>query len=424
MTIFRKLVFHRSLFLFPLCLVLAACSKTEPKEAEPVVPVTVAEVQKGDLEHIIIVDGLLYPVNQASVMPKISAPVSRFLVNRGDHVRSGQLLATLENRDLTASAAENKGLFDQAESNYRTTTGAALPEEMIKSQAEMQATRQSMEAAQKLLDSRKKLHEEGALAERQVDEAQVAYVQASGQFDTARKHLQALEEFSHKEQLKSARSQLEAVRSHYQGAEAQLAYSEIHSPINGVVADRPLYPGEMASTGAPLVVVMDISRIVARVYVPVQQAAHLKVGNSAQISLADGSKQAAGKVIVVSPATDPGRTTLQVWVEAPNPGEQFKPGSSARVAITAGTMHDVTIIPVEALLPSSSGNSSVLIVGTDLVAHERKIQTGVRQEKLVQVLSGLSPGEKVITVGGLGMEDGAKVRIETGHQDKEKTDRE
>lgn len=410
--------------LLPLCLYLVACSSTEPKEAEPVVPVTVAEVKKGNLEYLITADGILYPINQASVMPKISAPVSRFLVNRGDHVRRGQLLATLENRDLTASAAENKDLFDQAEANYRTTTGASLPEEMTKSQTDVQATRQSMEAAQRLYESRKKLHDEGALAQRLVDEAQVAYIQARSQYETAQKHLQALKEISHETQQKSAASQLEAARAHYQAAQAQLAYSEIYSPINGVVADRPLYPGEMASAGTPLLTIVDISQIVARAHVPVQLAGHLKVGPSAQIALADGSQQVKGKVTVVSPATDPGSTTLQVWVEAPNPDEQLKPGSSVQVSIAAETLHDVIIIPVEALLPASAGNASVMVVGSDLVAHERKIETGIRQGKLIQVLSGLSPGEKVVTVGGLGMQDDTKVRIGNGRGDKEKPDRE
>ena len=419
----RLSIRHRALFLLlPLCTSLAACSKTEPKEAEPVVPVTVVEVQKGNLEHVITADGILYPINQASVMPKISAPVSQFLVNRGDHVRRDQLLATLENRDLTAAAVENKGLYDQAEANYRNTTGASLPEEMTKSKFDEQAAQQAMEAAQKLFESRKKLHEDGALAQRLVDEAQVAYVQARSLYETARKHLQDLEEIGHKEQLKSAASQLEAAKGHYQSAQAQLAYSEIRSPIDGIVADRPLYAGEMASAGTPLLTIVNISRIVGRAHFPVQLAAQLRVGASAQITLGDGSRDTKGKVTVVSPATDPGSTTLQVWVEAPNPSESLKPGSSVRVSIAAQTLRDVVTIPVEALLPSSAGNSSVIVVGPDLVAHERKVQTGIRQEKLVQVLSGLSPGEKVVTEGGLGLQDDTKVRIESSHGQKEKSD--
>jgi len=423
-TRFQLLVSSMALFiLLLLCLALAGCTKKEPQEAEAVVPVTVVEVQKRNLEHVIQADGVLFPINQASVMPKISAPISQFLVNRGEHVRRDQLLATLENRDLTAAAIENKGLLDQAEANYHNIAGASLPEEMTKSKYDEQAAQQALEAAQKLYESRKKLHEEGALAQRLVDEAQVAYIQARSQYETARKHLKDLEEISNKEQLKSAASQLEAARGHYQNAQAQLAYSEIRSPIDGVVADRPLYPGEMASAGTPLLTVMDISRVVARVHVPVESAAHLKIGSSALIFLGDSSREAKGKVTVVSPATDPGSTTLQIWVEAPNPAYQLKPGSSVRVSIAVETLRDVVTIPVEALLPSSTGSTSVIVVGADLVAHERKVQTGIRQENLVQVLTGLSSGEKVVTVGGLGLQDGTKVRIEASRDDKEKSDR-
>jgi multidrug efflux pump subunit AcrA (membrane-fusion protein) len=407
--------------LFLMCFLLLACSKKEPEESSTAVPVQVAEVEKGSIESKITADAVLYPINQASITPKVSAAVSRFLVNRGDPVKSGQLLAVLENRDLMAVEAENKGLYDQAKANFQTTSGASLPEELIKSKAEVEAARQAREAAQKMLESRKKLFEEGALAERQVDEARVAFAQASGQYETARQHMQSLEEFSQKEQLISAASQLKAVEAHYQGAQAQLEYSKIVSPLDGVVSDRPLYPGEMATAGIPLLTIMDISRVVARAHIPVQIAAPLKVGAAAQINLPDGTAPIQGKVSIISPAADPGSTTLQVWVETSNPKGEMKPGTSVRVSITAGTIRDATLIPVEALLPSATGNSMVMVVGSDSAAHMRNIVTGVRQAGRVQVLQGVSPGEKVITVGGLGLEDNAKVVTETNAHDKEKS---
>ncbi len=72
-------------------------------------------------------------------MPKIAAPVEKFYVNRGDHVKQGQLLAVLENRDLTAQAAEGKGAVEQAESNLRTTSGASVPEAVVKAQTDVDA---------------------------------------------------------------------------------------------------------------------------------------------------------------------------------------------------------------------------------------------------------------------------------------------
>jgi HlyD family secretion protein len=400
--------------LAPLILLLlaAGCGKQEEKEAEPVVPVQVTPARTGSIRRIIEADGVLYPVNQASVVPKISAPVRTFYVNRGDHVRQGQLLAVLENRDLAAAAQESKGQYDQAEANYRSTTAAAVPEEEIKAQTDVQAYKEALEAARKVLESREKLYKEGALARKMVDDAQVAFVQARSQYEAARQHLDALQNVGKHEQIKTASAQVETAKAHLQGAEAQLAYSEIRSPIAGVIADRAIYPGEMASAGSPMLTVMDTSRVVARVNIPQNLAGYIKLGNSARITQTGSGEEAAGKVIVVSPAVDPNSTTVQVWVETPNPGERLKPGVTVHVSIVADTIENAVVVPPPALLPAADGSTQVVVVSADLVAHTRKIETGVREADKVQVVKGLKSGELVVTVGGLGVEDGAKVKVE------------
>ena len=407
----RRRLPHLVLLLSALVL-LAGCGKKEEKEAEPVAPVQTAEVRTDSIRRVIEADGILYPRNQASVVPKISAPVKTFYVNRGDHVREGQLLALLENRDLAAAAEESKGQFDQAEANYRSTTSAAVPEQVVKAQTDAQASKEAMDAAKKVLDSRQKLFQEGALARKLVDDAQVAYVQARSQNEAAQQHLEALQSVGKEEQIKSAAAQVDTAKAHYQGSQAQLAYSEVRSPIAGVIADRPVYPGEMATAGAPLLTVMDNTRVVARANVPQGQAGYLRVGDAAAVKQADMTDAVAGKVIVVSPAVDPNSTTVQVWVETANPGERLKPGVSVHVTIVARTIKDALVVPAAALLPAEEGGTQADVVGTDGVVHVRKIETGVRDGDNVQVLSGLKPGERVVTVGGLGLEDGAHVKVE------------
>ena len=403
------------------CLMIAGCAKKDKEEeTEPVVPVQVAEVQRDSIQRIISADAILYPVNQASIMPKISAPVKSFAVKRGDHVRQGETVAVLENRDLAASVAENKGSYESAESAYRITTAATVPEDTNKAQQDVDAAKEALEAARKLYESRKQLFEQGALARRLVDEANVAYAQAKSQYEVAQKHLQAVENVSRHEQVKNAAAQVESAKARYEAAQAQLSYSEIRSPISGVVTDRPLYAGEMASAGTPLMTVMDTSRVIARANVPVSQAAFLKVGNAATITQTDTSIETKGKVTVVSAAVDPNSTTVEVWVQADNPGEKLKPGSTVRVAAVAETIPDAVVFPASALLPSQEGGVSVMVVGADSVAHERKIEVGAREPDKIQALKGLQPGDKVVVVGGVGLQDGAKVRIKKpGEKDEE-----
>jgi multidrug efflux pump subunit AcrA (membrane-fusion protein) len=387
-----------------------ACGRKE-QEAEPVTPVQVAPAIRGSIRVIVNADAVLYPRDQANITPKISAPVRRFLVNRGDHVRQGQLLAELENRDLAAAAQESRGQFTQAESNYRATTSATLPEEVTKAQADVDAAREALDAAKKLVDSRQQLFKEGALARKAVDEAQVAYAQARAQFDTAQQHLQALQSVGKQEQTRAAEGQLQAARGHYETAQAQLSYSQIRSPITGVVTDRPVYAGEMASAGTPLLTVMDVSSIVARVNMAPDQAKQVRVGNDATLTPADGSEPVTAKVIIVSPATDPNTTTVQVWVQGDNPDERLRAGQAVHVSIVAATIDGATVIPASAILPNAEGETVVLVVDDKNVAHEKKVEIGAREPEMVQVVAGVSPGERVVTEGGVGLEDKAKVRI-------------
>ncbi|HLK18189.1 MAG TPA: efflux RND transporter periplasmic adaptor subunit [Bryobacteraceae bacterium] len=407
--------------LLTAALVLIVCSCSKPKEAEPPespAPVQVTEVKQDSIDRIVTASAVLFPVDQASVMPKISAPVKVFHVKRGDHVAKDQLLAVLENKDLQAAVGDSKGAYQQAQSAYRTTASATVPEDTNKAQQDLQAAKQAMEAAQKVYESRKQLFDQGALARRLVEEANVTFVQARSQYEIAKKHLEATESVSRVEQVKGAEAQVESAKAKYEGAEAQLSYSEIRSPIAGIVADRPLYAGEMASAGAPLLTVVNISRVIARANVPVGQAASVKVGNPATISQTDAQLETSGKVTVVSPAVDPNSTTVEVWVEADNPGERLKPGATVRVDIHAETVKDAIVIPTSAILPSAEGGVQVLVAGADSKAHEKKIEVGIREPDKVQILKGLSVGEKVITVGGVGLEDGAKVTLKTAEDDK------
>jgi RND family efflux transporter MFP subunit len=199
-----------------------------------------------------------------------------------------------------------------------------------------------------------------------------------------------------------------------QGAEAQLSYSQIRSPIDGVITDRPLYPGEMASTSTPLLTVMDISRIVAKAHIPQSDAVLLRKGDKAIIQLAgqEEAPKVSGKVTLVSPAFDPGSTTVEIWVEAANPKQELRPGMTAQLSITAQTVKDALVIPPVALLNASGEDAQVMVIDAQSQAHSRDVKTGIQTPQQVQIVSGLKPGEQIVTQGAYGLPDGTKVKIE------------
>lgn len=404
-------------------ILLGGCAKKEQAEAEAPAPVQVTGVTQQNIRRVVAGDGVLFPISQSSVMPNIAKPVVKFYVNRGDHVKEGQLIATLESRDLKAAVENAKAQVNQANVNAHMTEGATVPESVVKAQADVESDQQQMDAAKRLLDNQQKLFDQGALPGRRVDEARVAYVTAKTQLDGAKEHLRALSAVGKDDQIATARAQLQAAQAQLASAEAQLSYSEIHSPRSGIVADRPLYEGEMATPGTPLATIMDISRVVARINVPQNQISTVKAGQAAEIVPADGGEAMEGKVTVVSPATDPNTTTAQIWVECPNPGEKLKPGTSVHVKIITELVKNATTVPVTAILPGEEGGTSVLVIDSDSIAHRHVVTVGIREGDKVQLLSGARPGDEVVVVGGMGVDDKAKVKkIDTTVQESDDDD--
>src|SRR5580704_2976853 len=395
------------------CLILTGgCSRNQQaEEAEAPAPVQVAAVTQDTVRRSVTADGTLFPVDQWNEMPKITAPVQKFLVNRGDLVKKDQLLAVLENKDLVATVAANQGQVEQAQANLQNTEMASIPESIVKAQTDVENFQQQFDAAKQVLDSREQLLKEGALARKSVDDARVQYATAKAQLDTAKEHLRALQTAGKQAQINGAKAQVVSAQGQLRSAEAQVAYAEVRSPGAGVIADRALYAGDIATTGSPLLVVMDVSRVVARINVPIAEASGIKVGQPATVALADTGEELQGKVTVDSPAADPNSATVQVWVQVDNPVRKLKVGAAVHVSIVTEIIKNAMLVPVAAILPGETGGTAVLVVDSESTAHRRAVQLGVRQGDKVQVLTGVLPREDVVVVGGMGVDDKGKVKV-------------
>jgi HlyD family secretion protein len=381
-------------------LLLAGCSnrKKEP-ESERVVSVDVAPVLNSAIRLKVTADAVLYPLQQAAIIPKTSAPVKKFYADRGTHVRAGQLLAELENQDLVGAVMESQAAYEQAEATYQTAARATVPQEVQKAELDVRAATDTLAAQQKIFDSRQELLKQGAISQKDVDDARVNLTQARNQYEIARQHLEALQGFGKDQELKAAAAQRDAAKTRHGIAETQLGYSKITSPIDGVVTDRPLYAGEMASNSTAMITVMDLTQVIARTHISQQEAAQLKVGDTANLLPPEGGAPVPGKVTVISPALDPGGTTVEVWIQAANTGERLKPGTSLRVEAIARTVPSALVIPQAAVLTSPSGNTSVIVVDSENKPHKKSVTLGIREGDNVQVTDGVESGDRVVTAG-------------------------
>jgi len=154
--------------------------KSQEKEKEPVVSVQTTPAERAPISQTVTAEAVVFPLEQATVAPKITSTVKRFLVQRGTRVKKGQLLAELENTDLSAAAESSKGDFEQAEATYVTTVGAGLPQQLQKAELDAAAAKSAFEAQQKIYDSRKELLQQGAIPRRDVEAAEVALAHRMG----------------------------------------------------------------------------------------------------------------------------------------------------------------------------------------------------------------------------------------------------
>ena len=384
----RTIQFHMAALGIAAAL-LAGCSSSKEQQPAPVVTAGVATAKTETIQRVVTVNAIIFPRDQAAIVPKVTAPVRRFYVERGSRVHAGELLAELENNDLAGTYAENEGGYQEAQANYDTAAQ--------KARQGLTLAKQQLDAAQRLYESRENLLKQGAISAKDVEEARIALTQAQNQNALAQKQYD----------LKAAAAQLAAAKGKAASAVAQLGYARITSPIDGVVTDRPLYAGETAPAGSPLLTVMDISQVVAKAHVAQEQAATLKTGDPATISAPGLDVPVRGKVTLVSPALDPNSTTVEVWVQAANPGERVKPGESVTVGIVAETADRAIVIPAAAVLTASDGATSVFVLGEGNKPARQAVKVGIRNGDDVQIVGGLREGTRVVTSGAfeLGNED-------------------
>jgi RND family efflux transporter MFP subunit len=244
------------------------------------------------------------------------------------------------------------------------------------------------------------LFKQGGIAEKDVREAAFNLEQAKNAERAAEEKVQDFKGPAKDQELKAAEAARDAARARVDAANVRLGYARITSPIDGIVTDRPVFAGDAATSGMPLMTVMDTSRVIAKAHVSPQEASVLHVGLTANLIMPGSTaKPISGTIIQVSPAMDTGSTTLEVWIEAGNSDGALKPGMSLRAEAIVKSNPKALVIPFAAVLTANSGNTSVIVVDAENKPHKKPVTLGIREGANVEVADGLQNGERVVTSG-------------------------
>jgi len=206
-----------------------------------------------------------------------------------------------------------------------------------------------------------------------------------------------------------AEAEVEKVAAEIALIDAQLEKRVIKAPFSGRLGLRMASEGSYISPGTPIVNLVSINPIKLEFNVPEKYVGTLDVGSSVSFQLSGADKNYEAKVIAREPNVDADTRTLRLKAAAPNPGGGILPGTFARVSVNLSEFSDAIMIPTQALMPEL--NTNKVFVVKNGKAEMRDVATGIRQEKQIQITSGLMPGDTVITTGLLQLSAGAPVQI-------------
>jgi Barrel-sandwich domain of CusB or HlyD membrane-fusion len=180
--------------------------------------------------------------------------------------------------------------------------------------------------------------------------------------------------------------------------------------VNGFVAKRNVDPGAFVSQNAPVADVVDITRVRLVANVVEKDLKELESGNATSVEVdAFPGEKFTGRIARVSPVLDPATRTAPIEIEIPNPTFRLKPGMYARVGITTQTKKDALVLPSSAVI-DLGGRRGVFQLQNETAVF-RTVQVGAEQGLLVEILSGLTEGDEVISTGAGALRDGDRVAL-------------
>ncbi len=203
---------------------------------------------------------------------------------------------------------------------------------------------------------------------------------------------------------------LEALQASYNLASLELDYTQIRAPIEGVVSERYVRLGNTIEVGEPLFRVTSFDPLVAYLHVPEREYRQISPGQPVAIDIdALAGQRSIADVTRVSPIVDPETGTFKITVEISDEQRRIKPGMFARLSIVYDRHENALQVPRSALV-EDAGESSVFVV-EEGVAKRRLVETGFSQQGMVEITSGISDGDDVVTIGQVGLKDDATVTV-------------
>ena len=359
-------------------------------------PSKLQKVEKGDLAKSVVATGKVTPITKVEVKSKASGIVKKLLVDAGDKVRKGQLLAQLDKEEIEAQVEQSRAAAQAAEASL-------ISSEADYERAKVDAQGPEVPLLKRAYDRAIGMAKEGVVSTSALEDAQKNYELALNKQNVSKAQATVL-----KARIAQSQGQLAQDRANLKQLEEQLSYTDIESPIDGVVLSRDVEMGDAVSSilvlGSSATLVMtlgDTSSVYVKGKVDESDIGKVYLGQPARIKVESfKDKTFNGVVTKISPmgVEKDNVTTFEVRVSINNPGGELKAEMTANAEIILEEHKNVLQIPEGAIIYDKDKKASVEIPDTSAKDGKKKIAVniGISNGAKTELLGGLKEGDQVV----------------------------
>lgn len=374
--------------------------------------------QAADSGVILNANGYIVAAHKIEVSSKVVGKIAWIGVDKGDHVKEGQVLVRLEDEEYRAQLTQARGQLASLEARLAEAVAGSRPEEIAEARANWEQAIADLENAKISLSRAENLAGQGVVARQALDDAKARYDAQAARVASLQKRYDLVRLGPRKEQVDALRGQVEQARGMVAFAETQLANTVIKAPVSGTILERAVEKGEFLTTsfvgerGAKGYVVSLADLNDLEVELDISQNDFAKLGSSQRGTVTTDAypdRKYEGIIRQISPEANRQKATVQVKVKIVNPDAYLRPDMNASVAFLAGQKAGA---PEERIVvtPASAVRDGAVFVVVEGKAVRRAVKTGPAMAQGVRIEQGLNGGEDVIVNPPADLRDGARVR--------------
>jgi RND family efflux transporter MFP subunit len=327
---------------------------------------------------------------QGIINSKISARIISVSIENGKYVNSGDTIATLDSKDI-----ENN--IRASESQLNVTE-----QQLNSAQVSLKRLKLNLDDAQRNYDRQKNLYDKDGISKADFEAVEKTLNTTKADYESGEVSIQ------------SAQASIEVQKVSIANLQDNLNNTVITAPISGIISDKSVKIGQMASQGAELAKVNNISPIYATIQIPQDKINNVKIGQAATITLEGSDKSYNGTVQNINLSADTASRVFECKIKIDNSDNSLYPGTFAKVDLFNEQKNEIITVPINALV-GSEGNYSVLI-NDNGKAKKQKITIGETYENNVEITSGVKDGDMVICSNTGSLQDGNEIEV-TSKQD-------